>query len=443
MRHVAIIACNVIIVLSMALFAACGGAQKKTATQIETQTEQQLTPQQTEEEDLTERKVTKPKEPEFVPGIAEDAQIAFKKGVRAISSVPADYATAQAAFEEAVSKDKTFMEAWFNLGMTYERIGKPEEAIKVYQRALAANPGNLDAQAYVGKVYLSLAKRERDAGETAKADQYESEAKNIFDQIIAKDPDNITANNAMALYFLYRGDMKTSEDYVKKVLMVQPRNVVALNTRGLINLLAGKLNIARWVFEEKALAEDPNSTEAWTNLGLTYLKMGKVPHAVAAFEKAVTSNPDNAEARLNLAAIYLEYLHYKAALEQYDAVLKLVPNNVEALIGRGSCLEGLHEPKEAIASWEKAVQLDPDRGVLWARIGRLYEMSLNDLDKAIAAYEKYIETMKPGPNDSIVAKLPALKQMRNAPKAPEPSPEQGSGQGQEAPQSETDTNVEK
>ena len=38
--------------------------------------------------------------------------------------------------------------------------------------------------------------------------------------------------------------------------MLEPHNVVALNTRGLINLMAGQLNIARWVFEEKVLRED-------------------------------------------------------------------------------------------------------------------------------------------------------------------------------------------
>ena len=324
-----------------------------------------------EREDLSLRVVEAPKEPEYVEGVDKGAQDAFRKGVMAVSRTPPDYATARSAFEAAIAKDKAFLEAWFNLGMLYERTGKPLDAVSTYKRAIDANPGNLDAQASVGKVYLALAKRARSDGETAKATEYEGEARKIFDSVIVQNPDNVAANNAMALYWLYKGDRATAEDFVKKVLLVQPRNVVALNTRGLINLQAGKLSIARWVFEEKALGEDANSTEALTNLGLTYFKMGKAPQAVSSFEKAILVDPDNFEARMNVAAIYLEYLHYEASMEQYDAALKLVPNNAEALIGSGSCLLGLHKPKDAVDRWQKALKEDPDRAILYARIGKV------------------------------------------------------------------------
>ena len=412
------------IVFACFLWAACGGgtSQVKAPEKATPQVAATVKTGQ-EEEDLTERKVPVFKEPEYVEGVDREAQDAFRRGVLAVSKIPPDYATARREFEAAVARDKAFMEAWINLGITYERTGEPGEAIKVYERALAANPGNLDAQGLVGKVYLSLAKRARMAGDQVKAAGYENEAKRIFDGVIQKDPDNVTANNALALYWLFKGDAKTAEDYVKKVLMVQPRNVAALNTRGLINLMGGRFSIARWVLEEKALKEDPASTEAWTNLGLTYLKLGKTPQAVACFEKAIESDKDNVEARLNVAAVYLEYLHYAAALEQYDAVLKLQPDSVEALIGSGSCKLGLHDPKGAVERWEAAAKLEPNRAVLYSRLGKVYETMLNDLGKAIAAYEEYLRVAKPGPGDPIAAKLPVLKQMQNAPKQPEPAPE--------------------
>ncbi|MBM4394802.1 MAG: tetratricopeptide repeat protein [Deltaproteobacteria bacterium] len=402
------------------LLAGCGGG----ARQVKTDGPVAAAPEEKkdEPEDLTERKVAVFKEPEYVEGVDREAQDAFRRGVVAIFKTPPDYAGARREFEAAVARDKAFMEAWANLGMTYERTGQPAEAIKVYERSLAANPGNLDAQGSVGKVYLSLAKRAKESGDAAKASQYETEAKKLFDAVIVKDPDNVTASNALALYWLFRGDPRTAEDFVKKVLMVQPKNVAALNTRGLINLMADKLSIARWVLEEKALKEDPNSTEAWTNLGLTYMKMGKTPQAVASFEKAVGIDADNLEARMNVGAIYLEYLHYQAALEQYDAVLKLQPDNVEAMIGSGSCLLGLHRPKEAVARWEAAMKVDPDRAVLYSRAGKVYETLLNDMNKAIATYDEYVRIAKPGPGDPIAAKLPVLKQMRDAPKMPEPAP---------------------
>jgi tetratricopeptide (TPR) repeat protein len=419
----------------MFVLLSCGGGTKqvvKGEEQVPAQAQAAQAKPTEEEEELVERQVVVPKEPMYVEGVDREAQDAFRQGVIAISKTPPDYQAARSYFESAVQKDKHFLEAYFNLGMVYERTGEPEKAVQVYQRALDANPDNLDAQAYIGKTYLTLSKRAKELGDKAKALDYETKAKQIFDSILAKDPDNVATNNAMALYHLYRGDMRTAEDFVTKVLMVEPKNVVALNTRGLINLMSGKLAIARWVFEEKALKEDPHSTEAWTNLGVTYMKMGKTPEAVASFEKALEFDPDNVPALLNVAAIYLQYLHYQAALDQYERVLKLVPDNVEAMVGASSCLLGLKRPQDAVRKLENALKVEPNNGAVWARLGKIYETYLGQVDKAIDAYEQYVKVTNAPPSDPVASKLQALKQMRQEGglKAPE-LPPQGEGGGQE------------
>ncbi len=405
------------------LMAACGGPTTQTKKTDDSATAE-ATKASGPQEDLTVRKVALPKEPQYLEGIDRKAQDAFRQGVLAIAKTPPDYPTARKFFEDAISLDKAFLEAYYNLGMTYERTRQPEEAIKAYERAASAVPNNRDAQGMVGKVHLFMAQQAREAGDVGRANQLEGQAKAEFDKIITADPDNVTANNALALYWLYRNDTKMAEDFVKKVLMKDTKNVVALNTRGLINLKNGNLTIARWVFEEKALKEDPNSTEAWTNLGLTYLKMGKTPQGVASFEKALTIDADNVEASMNLAAVYLEYLNYQASLDRYEAVLKMMPNNLEALIGSGSCLQGLRRPKEAVERWEKALQLDPRRHVLYARIGKVYETLLNEPDKAIASYEQYVRLANAPATDPVAAKLTVLKEMKamGGMKAPEPEP---------------------
>jgi len=400
--------------LTLFVWLSCGGGAKvvKQGEQVPTGPQVIEPKQAEEEEELVERQVVIPKEPMYVEGIARDAQDAFRQGVIAISKTPPDYMVAKGYFESAVEKDRSFLEAYFNLGMVYERLGQPENAVRVYQSALDANPDNLDAQAYIGKVYLTLSKRAKEIGDKAKAIEYERKAKEIFDALLARDPDNVSVNNAMALYYLYHGDLEMAEKFVTKVLIIQPNNVVALNTRGLINLKSGNLAIARWVFEEKALKEDPHSTEAWTNLGVTYMKMGKTPEAVACFEKALEFDPDNVPALLNVASIYLQYLHYQAALEQYERVLKLVPDNVEAMVGASSCLLGLRRPDEAVARLQSALKIEPNNGALWARLGKVYETYLGKLDRAIEAYEQYARVSNVPPSDPIVSKIEALKQMR-------------------------------
>lgn len=421
---------RVFIALLLAIFGiGCGGSgeqvRKNTNKGLSKMTKKQKK-NFIEEEELTEKKIVIKKAPTYIPGVDKAAQDAFRAGVKAVLKTPADYATAKAKFEEAIEKDPKFLEAYFNLGMVYERTGQPDKAIKVYERALKANPKSVDAKAYIGKVYLAKAKKLKKLGRDMQAAQMEQKAKALFDEVIKDNPDSIAGLNAMALYWLYKGDLKTSEKYVKQVLMDDPHNVVALITRGLINYLSGKIRIARWIFEQKALKEDPNSTEAWNNLGVVYYKLGHVPKAVACYLKALQANPSNQEAMMNLAAIYLNYLNYKGAYDLYSKVLKLDPENPEALIGMGTSSLGMKKYADAIKYYEQALKVNPKEYILYKRIGEIYEGNLNKLKMAIKYYEKYVALANPPQNDEIRMKIPALKQMlqmqMNPPKMPPAQP---------------------
>lgn len=349
---------------------------------------------------LQKRTVVVPEQPEFVPGVEIEAQKKFREGVIALYSAM-DYGAAKTAFEQAVSADKNFLEAYFNLGMVYERTGQPEEAIKVYQSALSANPESGAAKSYIGKVYLAKAKEAFELNKEADGQKLMTEAKGLLDQVLMKDTDNVEANNALALYWLLRAErepdpakhteyLNRGEEFIKNVLVLQPVNVIALNTRGLIYLERGEYEIARWVFENKVLKLDRASNEAHNNLGLAYFKMGDTPKAVYHFKTALQLNADNLVARLNLAAIYLNYLNYEAAKEQYEYVLNARPDNIEATIGMGSSLIGMQQYEEGFKYYRKAVAVAPAQVELLMRIGKTWQTRLSEFDKAVEAYDEYI-----------------------------------------------------
>ncbi|MFH1530969.1 MAG: tetratricopeptide repeat protein [Pseudomonadota bacterium] len=354
---------------------------------------------------LEKREIIVPEKPEFVPGVDIEAQKSFRDGVISLFSMM-DYESAVTSFEEAITKDKAFLEAYFNLGMVYERTRQPEKALEVYQRALDANPESGTAKGYIGKVYLGMAKEKYDVGQDIEADNLTKRAKELFDQVIVQDQDNSEANNALALYWLLRteheGDeanrleyLNRAEDFIENVLAVKPTDVVALNTRGLIYMQRGEYTIAKWVFENKVLKLDNGSTEAHNNLGLAYYKLAETPKAVRHFRVAIQLNESNLSARLNLAAIYLNYLNYEKALEQYDYVLNARPDNVEAMIGKGSCHVGDADYDEGFTWWQKAVTADNTKLELVDRIAKIYATRLTDFDKAAEAYDQYIALAQP------------------------------------------------
>lgn len=418
----------VVLVASGALaasLAACGPSKEQVREDKPPVTTEEPTTKKVEEpvEELVVREVIVAEDPEFVEGLSEDAQREFREGVLDVYATPPDYERAAAHFREAIRLEPTFPEAYFNLGMVLQRQGRAADAFKVYQDALAAMPDNHDVKAYIGRVHLGNAKVAAAEGNAAERERLLQLARTQFEAVTAQEPDNTAANNGLALYWMMKGDLDKAEDFVKKVLEVDPINTVALNTRGLINYQKGNYLIAKWIYEQKVLRIDDKgeeaeqlrfseaASEAWNNLALTYIKLEMLPEAVRSLQNAVETKPDNVEARMNLAAIYLSFLDYERAREQYDSVLQMQPDNVEAITGHGSALYGLGQYEDAVGHYRQVLEKEPARDDLILRIALIYETRVADLSKAIPVYEEYIAKKGLPPTHELVGKVKVLKMM--------------------------------
>jgi tetratricopeptide (TPR) repeat protein len=389
---------------------ACGGAQKSTRT---TGTKIEEKP---DEEDLTTIRIVEAKaELEYVDGLSHEAQDHFREGVQKAHSVPPDYSGAADAFEAAIDEEKDFMEAYFNLAMVHERRRRPDKALAVYQRALKENPDDPSAKAFIGKIHVANARDLMAQGNIQGAKALMAQGKALFDEVLARDYENVPANNALALYWLLQDDTDQAEEYVRQVLTIQPSNVTALNTRGLIFLQANKLDIAKWIFAEKVLRIDPNSVEALTNLGVVWIRLDDLPSAVALLKRAIKLDPSNIAARMNLGSIFIDYLNYPGAQEHYEHVLQVQPNNVEAVIGLATAKLARHNFKAAVEGYLHAYKLDSRRHELLLRTAKLYEdkFSTNEegMKVAIGYYEQYATAAQLPPAHKVLKTIVVLKEM--------------------------------
>jgi tetratricopeptide (TPR) repeat protein len=320
-----------------------------------------------------------------------------------------DYLGSVDSFKKAVEVDKRFFEAWFNLGMAYERLGRGKDALTAYESAAKIVPNDerekllqLSAQGYIARAWLAEARRNHEAGEFDKAKELREKARAACESIRGVDPDNSMANVTLALYYLESGELQLAEDFVRQALRNNREDTIALNIRGLINLKNGRNEIARWILEEKVLAIDPANPEALANLGLAYVRLGDLPKAVVAFERAVRLNPNSISARLNLGAIYLEYLNYRDANTQYEQALRLEPDNLEALTGFALALEGKREPKKAAELYERVLAKDPSRKAIMIRLALLYNKTpFNDGDRSLAYWQRYQKEENLPPADGV------------------------------------------
>lgn len=308
-----------------------------------------------------------------------------------------DYVGAAQSFAAARTADPRFYEAYFNEGMALERLGKYGEAVATYEKARGVEPKTdqdralqLSAQAYLARAKLAEAARLIEAGEVDKAKGLREQARSICESIRGQDQDNTMANNVLAQYWLDSGNLELAENFVQQVLRVNREDTIALNIRALINLHNRQHEIVRWVLEDKVLLLDPANAEAFSNLGLAYVKLGDMPKAVVAFERAVKLKPDSVPARLNLGAIYIDFLNYKAARDQYKAALDIEKDNLEAMTGYALALEGVREPKQAAGYYERVLVKDPSRRALLVRLAVIYEKApFNDGKRAVEYWKKY------------------------------------------------------
>jgi tetratricopeptide (TPR) repeat protein len=427
---------NTLIVIGLAAaLVACGGSGKVTRSTGSTSTARtgssasstassdssKKSRDQLTDEDFRLRKIEEVKAPTWLPGVKHKAQDAFRDGTKAALSSPPRYSDAAKKFREAIDLDPKFMEAYFNLGMIHERQGDREEAMEVYQTALEENPDDVSASAYVAKLYLGKARSAGLRGDDGEKQEWLGKTKALLDDLIAKAARNEAVNNAMALYHLYLGDIETAERYVKEVLYQEPTNITALNTRGLLNLQRGQYLIAEWIFLRKVLERDPNSTEALTNLGYTYIQLGQRPLAMRYFKKALKQDPSNMDVRMNIAAMLLEHLNYAEAYAHYSKVRDAEPRNIEAHEGQCDAQYGMGGgAKDKKAAFQTAIDcfLDymrkrPARADLYLRIANTYQQQMQDLDNAVKYLEMYAAkaTLSPEDKKKIVGQVTVLKEI--------------------------------
>lgn len=93
-------------------------------------------------------------------------------------------------------------------------------------------------------------------------------------------------------------------------------------------------------------------------------------------------------------AFYFEY-RYEDALASYDKAITIQPDAYVAWFGRGKALKELQRNEEAIISYDKALELKPDYYVAWVNKGgslkrlQRYEEAIFSCDKAIELKPDY------------------------------------------------------
>lgn len=109
------------------------------------------------------------------------------------------------------------------------------------------------------------------------------------------------------------------------------------------------------------LKQNPNSVELLTRLGNFYYDGQAYEQAVGYYESALKIDPKNPDVRTDMATCLWYEGNPDAAIREFERSLSYSPNHAGTLFNMGVVKwQGKHDPKGAVAAWEKLLQSNPN-----------------------------------------------------------------------------------
>jgi tetratricopeptide (TPR) repeat protein len=155
-------------------------------------------------------------------------------------------------------------------GDGYFKDGKPTQALKMYNRAIALNPTNLEAYASRGTVHFFQGHYD-----LAEAD---------FVHILKANPYQVDAYTAYASTLAAKGDFQNALSLLNVALRLNPSKPEIFFSRAGVYFMLGQFKQA--ITDYTSVINLFPAADVYNARGATYLKMGEKEKAQADFDKA-------------------------------------------------------------------------------------------------------------------------------------------------------------
>jgi tetratricopeptide (TPR) repeat protein len=259
---------------------------------------------------------------------------------------------AEAEYRKALEADGKLIEARYNLGIALFDRHKYQDALKYLEEA-ASKQHSSEYEYNLGLTYQKLGKKDK--------------ASDAFERAIQIDGNNVLAICALGQALQDEDKLDKAIDQYKHALEIDPNCAEAHNNLGVAYGAQGQYPESIAEFEE-ALKANPNLpqaqqnlgfAQAHTTLGITYFKQNQYDKAFEEYKKALKIDPYMADAYYNLALLYQRKGNLKAAIDHYQFAIKLDPKNARAHNNLGVAYTQSSKNDLAAAEFKAALKIDP------------------------------------------------------------------------------------
>jgi tetratricopeptide (TPR) repeat protein len=281
-------------------------------------------------------------------------------------------AEALACFTGLLATSPLLAEAHHSTGLALRALGRREEALASFQRAIELEHDHVPALTHQGLTCLELGRCE--------------DAADCLNLALAFDPSCVSAHLGLATFHASEERPAAAIEHLERAAELDPQSPVPLVRLSAIRERLGQHDHALACLQ-KAAALAPGVAEVEYNLGKLCLKLDRPQDAAIHLERAITFRPNFAAAHLILGNALLACGNSAAAIESYRGAIALRPDYAEAYHDLGNAYRLRNEADKALAAYQTALGLKPDYAAAQLDIGVvLYDQGR--VDDAIACYQK-------------------------------------------------------
>ncbi|MCD8545631.1 MAG: tetratricopeptide repeat-containing glycosyltransferase family protein [Sulfurospirillum cavolei] len=179
---------------------------------------------------------------------------------------------------------------YYNLGVMLKAQNKLDEAIAMYEKAIALDPFNVNASINLGNIF--------------KKQHRFSEAIRVYQEAVFLEPENPKVYYNLGTIFQEQKRSADATESYQRALILGFEHASVYYNLGVIFKEQNRFDEAIVMFE-KAIALDSKFIHAYINLGNSFKEQNRLDEAIVMYEKALALDPNNTHASLNRSLILL------------------------------------------------------------------------------------------------------------------------------------------
>ncbi|MBV8807578.1 MAG: tetratricopeptide repeat protein, partial [Acidobacteriaceae bacterium] len=286
-----------------------------------------------------------------------------------------------ALFHESLANGGKNVKTEENLGLSYERLGKTEEALSAYRAAVTLDAG---ATTHDPGPYLDLGTLLNENNQAGEAIQYLKDA-------IQYGPSDARAHQELGKAYLLTNQLELAQTELTKAAQLDPQNAPVHFLLAQVYRKQGAVEQARLESERYSkLTAAHSSPDDPLSAVRSLIESGKLAEAERGIRQYLEVHKNSADAHFLLGYIFFKEQNAKDSLAEYTEGAKYRTPSARDLEVVGGDYVLLQDFSDADKWFTKSVEWDPGNFQTLYYLGRT-KYNENRFDEAVAVFEKCLQ----------------------------------------------------